>query len=47
MRLRLDDVKQLNVAGEILVEIFERLQSFDTVYKRTKDRHTRDKTAWW
>jgi len=47
MRWRIDKVAKLNIAGEILLEIFLRLQKFDTVYKRTKERHTRDKTGWW
>ena len=47
MRWRINKVAKLNVAGEILLEIFKRLQKFDTVYKRTKDRHVRDKTGWW
>ncbi|VVH57634.1 hypothetical protein BAZOLSSOX_1363 [uncultured Gammaproteobacteria bacterium] len=47
MRWRIDKVAKLNIAGEILLEIFKRLQKFDTVYKRAKDRHARDKTSWW
>ena len=47
MRWRIDKVAKFNIAGEILLEIFTRLQKFDTVYKRTKDRHNRDKTSWW
>ena len=47
MRWRIDKVAKLNVAGEILLEIFLRLQEFDTVYKRTRDRHTRNRTSWW
>ena len=47
MRWRIDKVAKFNIAGEILLEVFKRLQKFDTVYKRTKDRHTRDKTSWW
>jgi hypothetical protein len=47
MRWRIDKAAKLNIAGEILLEIFKRLQKFDTVYKRTKDRHVRDKTGWW
>ena len=47
MRWRIDKAAKLNVAGEILLEIFKRLQKFDTVYKRTKDRHARNKTGWW
>ena len=47
MRWRIDKAAKLNVAGEILLEIFKRLQKFDTVYKRTKDKHVRNKTGWW
>ena len=47
MRWRINKVAKLNIAGEILLEIFLRLQEFDTIYKRTKDRHTRNKTGWW
>ena len=47
MRWRIDKVAQLNIAGEILLEIFLRLQEFDTIYKRSKKRHKRHKTGWW
>jgi len=47
MRWRINKTAKLNIAGEILLEIFKRLQKFDTVYKRTKDRHARNKTGWW
>ena len=47
MRWRIDKAAKLNIAGEILLEIFKRLQMHDTIYKRTKDRHVRDKTSWW
>ncbi|RUA05735.1 MAG: hypothetical protein DSY43_03805 [Gammaproteobacteria bacterium] len=47
MRWRLDKVAKMNIAGEILLEIFKRLQKFDTIYNRAKNRHTRDKTGWW
>ncbi|MDC0483270.1 hypothetical protein OAN88_02925 [Candidatus Thioglobus sp.] len=47
MRWRIDKVAKLNIAGEILLEIFLRLQQFDTIYKRSKERHERDKTGWW
>jgi hypothetical protein len=47
MRWRIDKAAKLNIAGEILLEIFLRLQQFDTIYKRSKDRHSRDKTGWW
>jgi hypothetical protein len=46
MRWRIDKVKKINIAGEMLSELFGRLQKFDTVYKRSKDRHIRDKTIW-
>jgi len=47
MRWRIDKGAQLNIAGEILLEIFLRLQQFDNIYKRSKERHQRDKTGWW
>ncbi len=47
MRWRINKAAKINIAGEILLEIFKRLQKFDTVYKRTKDRHVRNKTGWW
>lgn len=47
MRWRIDKLAKTNVAGEILLEIFKRLQEHDTVYKRFKDRHTRKRTGWW
>ena len=47
MRWRIDKAAQLNIAGKILLEIFLRLQEFDTIYKRSKERHVRNKTGWW
>ena len=47
MRWRIDKVAKINIAGEILLEIFKRLQNYDTIYKRAKDRHVRDRTGWW
>ena len=47
MRWRIDKMATINVAGEILLEVFLRLQKHDTVFKRIKDRHTRSKTGWW
>jgi hypothetical protein len=47
MRWRIDKVAKINIAGEILLEIFLRLQEHDTVFKRLKDRHKRSKTGWW
>ena len=47
MRWRIDKMATINVAGEILLEVFLRLQKHDTVFKRLKDKHTRSKTGWW
>jgi hypothetical protein len=47
MRWRIDKAAKINIAGEILLEIFLRLQEYDTVFKRLKDRHSRSKTGWW
>jgi len=47
MRWRIDKTAKINIAGEILLEIFLRLQEHDTVFKRFKDRHKRSKTGWW
>ncbi|MBW5290655.1 MAG: hypothetical protein Rsou_0265 [Candidatus Ruthia sp. Asou_11_S2] len=47
MRWRIDKMAKINIAGQILLEIFLRLQKFDTTYKRLKNRHTREKTGWW
>ena len=47
MRWRIDKVAKINIAGEILLEIFLRLQEYDTVFKRLRARHTRSKTGWW
>ena len=47
MRWRIDKAAKINIAGEILLEIFLRLQEHDTVFRRLKDRHKRSKTGWW
>ncbi|PWQ94632.1 hypothetical protein [Leucothrix arctica] len=48
MRWRLDDICENDtISGAILQEIFLRLQSEETVYKRFRTRHVRQKTAWW
>lgn len=47
LRWRLDAISTLNPMGEILSELFQRLQTHDTVYQRFRQRHTRAKTAWW
>ncbi|BBB24140.1 conserved hypothetical protein [Isorropodon fossajaponicum endosymbiont JTNG4] len=47
MRWRIDKMAKINIAGQMLLEVFVRLQKFDTIYKRLKNRHTREKTGWW
>ena len=47
MRWRIDKAAKINIAGEILLEIFLRLQEHDNIFKRLKVRHKRNKTGWW
>lgn len=47
MRWRIDKMATVNIAGEILQEIFLRLQENETVYRRFRNRHARNKTGWW
>ncbi len=47
LRWRMDKMSKINLAGEILLELFLRLQQYDTVFKRFKDRHTKPRTSWW
>jgi len=47
LRWQLNKAAKLHVAGEILLEVFKRLQKIETIYKRAKDRHKRSKTGWW
>ena len=47
MRWRINKVYKDNIAGEIFLELFKRFNHFDTAYKRAKDRHNRNRTAWW
>ncbi|SKA70571.1 hypothetical protein SAMN02745130_00772 [Thiothrix eikelboomii] len=47
LRWRLDAMSTAQPMGQLLVELFERLQTHDTVYQRFRQRHTRAKTAWW
>lgn len=49
MRWRLDKLAQSHPLGDLVIEIFERVQKPEasTVYSRFRDLHTRDKTAWW
>jgi hypothetical protein len=47
LRWRLDAIRTENPMGLVLAELFQRLQTHDTVYQRFRQRHTRAKTAWW
>ncbi|WP_168399043.1 MULTISPECIES: hypothetical protein [Acinetobacter] len=49
MRWRLNDVCGAHILGQIVLEIFDRLQQKpnENVYLRFKERHTREKTRWW
>lgn len=47
LRWRLDALSQTHPMGLVLAELFQRLQTHDTVYQRFRQRHTRAKTAWW
>lgn len=47
LRWRLDAISPMNLMGEVLAELFQRVQTHDTVYQRFRQRHTRAKTAWW
>ncbi len=49
MRWRLDKVCAHHELGQIVLEIFDRLQKDDNnnIYMRTKQRHTRERTRWW
>jgi len=47
MRWRINKVYKDNIAGEIFLELFKRFNHSDTAYKRAKDRHNRNRTAWW
>ncbi len=49
MRWRLDKICAHHELGQIVLEIFQRLQKDDNnnIYMRTKQRHTRERTRWW
>lgn len=49
MRWRLDKLCREYALGQIVIEIFERLQldKNNNVYSRAKNRHTRERTRWW
>lgn len=49
MRWRLEQICEAHELGQIVIEIFDRLQldQNNNVYSRFKQRHTREKTRWW
>jgi|TARA_B110000208_G_scaffold28217_1_gene36888 hypothetical protein len=47
MRWRMEAGKGTHFSGDILMEVFDRLQVNDTVYARFRARHHRKKTSWW
>jgi len=47
MRWRIEEISSLHPLGDMLLEVFNRVQNYETVYKRFRDRHTRKKTSWW
>ncbi|CUH61632.1 hypothetical protein [Thalassobacter stenotrophicus] len=47
MLWRLQPFMTVQLAGSILAEIWRRLQVEDTVFKRMRAVHTREKTRWW
>ena len=49
MRWRLERTCGLHPLGQIVIEIFDRLQqeSNPNVYARFKQRHQRERTRWW
>lgn len=49
MRWRLDKICKYHELGEIVIEIFSRLQldEHNNLYSRFKNRHVRERTRWW
>lgn len=49
MRWRFDKICGYHELGQIVIEIFERLQleQNNNIYARFKKRHTRERTRWW
>lgn len=47
MRWRLDSMKSELASFRILQEIFDRINTHDTVYKRMARHHTNKNTIWW
>lgn len=47
MRWRLDALKEPLPSYWILIEIFNRINKFETVYSRMSKQHTNKNTLWW
>lgn len=48
MRWRLDDVgKKEPFAYKIFLNVFERVNSYDSVYSRFRSKHEKSRNAWW
>lgn len=49
MRWRMDEVFSAHPLGQLVMEVFDRLQrdENENVYSRFKQLHTREKTRWW
>ena len=47
MRWRLDSMKSKLASFKILQEIFYRINTHDTVYRRMAENHTNKNTIWW
>ena len=47
MRWRLDSMESKLASFKILQEIFNRINTYDTVYKRMAKLHTNKNTIWW
>ena len=49
MRWRLEQICEAHELGQIVIEVFDRLQldQNNNIYSRFKQRHTREKTRWW
>ena len=47
MFFRMKTLCKGNYVGELVKEIFGRLQTENTGYSRLKNKHTRPRTSWW
>ncbi len=47
MRWRLDSLQESPPTSLILKEVFNRINTHETAYKRLKEKHTRKNTVWW